>query len=138
MQHSPSKENYLKCIYKLLEKGRPNVSTNEIGKYMNMRPASVTAMLKKLFREGFIHYTPYYGVSLTSKGKILAESIVRKHRLWETFLVEIFQIPVEKVHDIAEQMEHVHSEELTEALNKFLNYPDTDPHGRKIPEKPEI
>ncbi len=133
MRHSLSEENYLKSIYKLLEKGRKRVSTNEIGRALRTKAPSVTGMIKKLHRKGYVHYTPYYGVSFTEKGRSRAKEIVRKHRLWETFLVNVLHLPCEQVHEIAEQLEHVHSEDLIKALDKFLNYPEVDPHGQKIP-----
>jgi DtxR family Mn-dependent transcriptional regulator len=92
-------------------------------------------MLKKLHKKGLVEYTPYYGVSFTEEGRKKAEEIVRKHRLWETFMVDVLKMPCETVHEVAEQLEHVHSEVLIDAMEKFLNYPDTDPHGRKIPVK---
>ncbi len=135
MSHSPSEENYLKSIYKLLEQGRNRVTTNELGRILHTKAPSVTDMIKKLHKKGYVEYTPYYGVSFTEKGRLRAKEIVRKHRLWETFLVETLQLPCETVHDIAEQLEHVHSEELIDALDRFLNHPETDPHGQFIPKK---
>ena len=138
MQHSLSEENYLKSIFKLLETGRDKVSTNDLGRLLNTKAPSVTDMLKKLHKKGLIEYTPYYGVSFTEKGLEKAREIVRKHRLWETFMVEVLKMPCETVHEVAEQLEHVHSKELIDAIDAFLNYPDTDPHGREIPAKTEI
>ena len=135
--HSLSEENYLKAIYKLLETGRKRVGTNEIGNMLETKASSVTDMLKKLQKKGLVDYTPYYGVKLTENGRSKAIEVIRKHRLWETFLFRKLQIPVELIHDIAEQLEHVQSEILTEALEKYLNYPQTDPHGRNIPQKEE-
>ncbi len=133
--HSLSEENYLKTIYKLLETGRKRVGTNEIGNMLDTKASSVTDMLKKLQKKGLVNYTPYYGVNLTENGKSKAVEIIRKHRLWETFLVEKLKISQDLVHEIAEQLEHVQSDILTDALDAYLNFPRMDPHGQNIPQK---
>jgi DtxR family Mn-dependent transcriptional regulator len=132
--HSFTEENYIKAIYKLLENEEETVSTNGIAEKMRTRAASVTDMLKKLAAKKLINYQKYQGVSLTAKGEKIALSIIRKHRLWEMFLVEKFNFKWDEVHDIAEQLEHIRSEKLIEELDKFLNYPKTDPHGDPIPD----
>jgi DtxR family Mn-dependent transcriptional regulator len=111
------------------------VSTNSIADYLDMKPSSVTDMLKKLAEKKFINYQKYKGTSLTKKGKLIALSIIRKHRLWETFLVEKLGFGWDQVHIIAEQLEHIKSEELIENLDNFLGNPKYDPHGDPIPNK---
>jgi DtxR family Mn-dependent transcriptional regulator len=130
-----SEENYLKAIWKLIEHSGENVSTNAIAASVNTRAASVTDMLKKLADKKLISYQPYKGVSLSTKGRRIAIEVVRKHRLWEVFLVEQLGYKWDEVHDIAEQLEHIRSVSLTEKLDKFLGFPKVDPHGDPIPDK---
>jgi DtxR family Mn-dependent transcriptional regulator len=130
-----SEENYLKAIWKLAEEYGDAVSTNAIAAEVNTKAASVTDMLKKLAAQKLIGYIPYQGVRLTKSGKQAAAAIVRKHRLWEVFLVDKLGFGWDAVHDIAEQLEHIKSEELTERLDKFLGFPKNDPHGDPIPDK---
>ena len=111
------------------------VATNSIAEYLKMKPSSVTDMLKKLSDKNFINYQKYKGTSLTKKGQIIALEIIRKHRLWETFLVEKLGFGWGQVHNIAEQLEHIKSEELTNRLDVFLGNPKYDPHGDPIPNK---
>jgi DtxR family Mn-dependent transcriptional regulator len=127
-------ENYLKAIFKLLEKGDRKVSTNAISDLVDTAPASVTDMLKKLAVKKLIHYEKYKGVSLTPNGKKTALGIIRKHRLWELFLVEKLNFKWHEVHDLAEQLEHIQSDELIERLDIFLDHPKVDPHGDPIPD----
>ena len=129
-----SEENYLKAIWKLHESGAENVSTNSIAAEVKTRAASVTDMLKKLSDKKLIQYQKYQGVKLTEEGRKLALMIVRKHRLWEVFLVEKLNYGWDEVHEIAEQLEHIISENLTDRLDKFLGYPKFDPHGDPIPD----
>ena len=131
MRYQPthSEENYLKAIWKLNESGDSAVSTNSIAAEVKTRAASVTDMLKKLSERKLIQYQKYQGVKLTAEGRRLALSIVRKHRLWEVFLVEKLRYGWDEVHEIAEQLEHIYSESLTDKLDKFLGYPKFDPHG---------
>ena len=132
--NSQSEEDYLKALYHLkMDFG--SVSTNSIADYLDMKPSSVTDMLKKLAEKKFINYQRYKGTSLTKKGKLIALSIIRKHRLWETFLVEKLGFGWDQVHIIAEQLEHIKSEELIENLDNFLGNPKYDPHGDPIPNK---
>ncbi len=135
MKNSYTEENYLKAIYKLQEKQDSEVSTNEISKEMNTKAASVTDMLKRLSEKSLINYQKYQGVSLTDAGTKVAVNIIRKHRLWETFLVNKLKFKWDEVHDIAEQMEHIESDELVEKLNDYLGAPQYDPHGDPIPSK---
>jgi DtxR family Mn-dependent transcriptional regulator len=132
--NSFTEENYIKAIYKLLESEDKTVSTNAIADKMHTKAASVTDMLKKLAAKKLINYQKYQGVSLTSKGEKIALNIIRKHRLWEMFLVEKFNFKWDEVHDVAEQLEHIHSDKLIEELDKFLDYPKADPHGDPIPD----
>lgn len=132
--NSQSEEDYLKALYHL-EMDFNAVSTNSIADFLNMKPSSVTDMLKKLAEKKFINYQKYKGTSLTKKGKLIALSIIRKHRLWETFLVEKLGFGWDQVHTIAEQLEHIKSDELIENLDNFLGNPKYDPHGDPIPSK---
>ena len=132
--NTKSEEDYLKCLYHL-QQGKKNVSTNEIANYLSMKPSSVSDMLKKLAEKKCVNYLKYKGSSLTKKGKLIALSVIRKHRLWETFLVSKLGFSWSKVHNIAEQLEHVNSEELIDKLDHFLAYPKIDPHGDPIPQK---
>jgi DtxR family Mn-dependent transcriptional regulator len=128
-----AEENYLKSIYHL-SMGAGNVSTNQIAASLNTKASSVTDMLKKLADKALINYTRYQGVSLTPPGEKIAISIIRKHRLWEYFLVEKLNFKWDQVHDMAEEMEHISSEELIDRLDKFMDYPQHDPHGEPIPD----
>ncbi len=132
--NTKSEEDYLKCLYHL-QQGKAAVSTNEIANYLSMKPSSVSDMLKKLAEKKCIHYLKYKGSNLTKKGELIALSIIRKHRLWETFLVNKLGFSWSKVHSIAEQLEHINSEELIDKLDHFLAYPQLDPHGDPIPKK---
>ena len=128
-----SEENYLKTIYHLTIVSDSEVSTNAIAEMMETKASSVTDMLKKLADKDLVNYIKYQGVSLTNKGKLTAKMIVRKHRLWEVFLVEKLNFPWDEVHDIAEQLEHIKSEKLINKLDDFLGNPTEDPHGDPIP-----
>lgn len=130
---SKSVENYLKTIFLLSEKGNMVVTTNSIAEKLQTRASSVTDMIKKLTVKKLLTYKKYKGVSLTKKGERLATSIVRKHRLWETFLVDKLHFNWEEVHDIAEQLEHIKSDKLVSSLDDFLGHPQFDPHGDPIP-----
>ena len=132
---SHTEENYLKAIFKLSEMQKENVSTNAISEKLATTAASVTDMLKKLSGKKLIHYEKYYGVSLTDKGKKLAKDLIRKHRLWETFLVDTLKFSWDEVDELAEQLEHINSEILTDRIDNFLGNPKFDPHGDPIPDK---
>jgi DtxR family Mn-dependent transcriptional regulator len=129
-----SEENYLKSIYHLTTSLDSEVSTNAIAEMMETKASSVTDMLKKLSEKDLINYKKYQGVSLTDKGKLAAKMIVRKHRLWEVFLVEKLDFSWDEVHDVAEQLEHIKSEKLINKLDDFLGNPTEDPHGDPIPD----
>ncbi len=128
-----SEENYLKAIYHLTVSLDAEVSTNAIAETMETKASSVTDMLKKLAEKDLVNYKKYQGVSLTDKGRLSAKMIVRKHRLWEVFLVDKLNFAWDEVHDIAEQLEHIKSEQLINKLDDFLGNPTEDPHGDPIP-----
>lgn len=129
-----SEENYLKAIYHLTAVSKTAVSTNAIAELMETKASSVTDMLKKLADKELLHYIKYQGVSLTPKGLHNAKMIVRKHRLWEVFLVNKLDFTWDEVHHIAEELEHIQSEKLINKLDAFLGYPTHDPHGDPIPD----
>ncbi|MCG7858780.1 metal-dependent transcriptional regulator [Flavihumibacter sp.] len=133
MKYSSSKENYIKAIFHL-QQDEEVVSTNALAKALSTRPASVTDMLKKLKSQKLLQYQPYKGVKLTAEGKKIALQIIRKHRLWEYFLVEKLGFGWEEVHEIAEELEHISSKKLIDRLDIFLGNPKTDPHGDPIPD----
>lgn len=132
---SQAEENYLKAIYALEEKSHQNISTNMIAHRMKTKASSVTDMLKKLSVKQLVTYKKYQGVQLTEAGKNVALKVVRKHRLWEYFLVKKLNYNWHEVHEIAEQLEHIKSETLTDKLESFLKFPKFDPHGDPIPDK---
>lgn len=132
---SLTEENYLKAIYHLSDGGAKSVLTNELAEAMRTKPASVTDMVKKLSAKKLITYERYYGVTITKQGKVDALTIVRKHRLWETFLVQTLNFHWDQVHEVAEQLEHIQSPLLIEKLDEFLKFPIADPHGHPIPDK---
>merc|ERR1711966_246261 len=111
------------------------MGTNAIADKMDTRASSVTDMIQKLADKKVISYQKYKGASLTKKGKSIAVNIIRKHRLWEVFLVEKLDFQWDEVHEIAEQLEHIKSDELIQRLDLFLGHPDFDPHGDPIPDK---
>jgi DtxR family Mn-dependent transcriptional regulator len=128
-----TEENYLKTIYHCsLNAGC--ASTNQIAAATHTRAASVTDMLKKLADKKLINYTKYQGVTLTRDGEKIALGIIRKHRLWEYFLVEKLHFKWDEVHEVAEELEHISSTELVDRLDKFMEYPKYDPHGDPIPD----
>ena len=130
-----SEENYLKVIYHLSAVSPKGVNTNAIAGMLDTKASSVTDMLKKLSEKDLVKYKKYQGASLTEKGNLNAKMIVRKHRLWEVFLVEKLNFTWDEVHEIAEELEHIKSEKLIDKLDAFLNFPDFDPHGDPIPNK---
>ncbi len=132
--YSLAEENYLKTIYHLEQESETGVSTNAIAERMETKPSSVTDMVQKLADKKMLSYKKYKGTTLTSDGKKIAASVIRKHRLWEVFLVEKLNFHWDEVHEIAEQLEHIHSEELVVRLDKYLGNPDFDPHGDPIPD----
>jgi len=133
MQLSTTEENYLKGIFKISERAQKSASTNGIAKHLGTSPASVTDMLKRLAEKKLINYEKYKGVTLTSEGGKYATQLIRKHRLWEVFLVKKLRFGWDQVHEIAEELEHIQSDELIMRLDAFLDYPKFDPHGDAIP-----
>jgi DtxR family transcriptional regulator, Mn-dependent transcriptional regulator len=133
MNLSVAEENYIKSIYKLQE-GDVAVSTNAIAYELDTKPASVTDMAKKLKEKKLIDYEKYQGITLSAEGRKAALQIVRRHRLWECFLVDKLAFSWEEVHELAEELEHVRSEKLTNRLSDFLGNPVIDPHGDPIPD----
>jgi DtxR family Mn-dependent transcriptional regulator len=130
-----SEENYLKAIYHLGKQGCEGVNTNAIAEQMDTKASSVTDMIKKLAEKDLANYVKYQGVSLTKLGRMTAATVVRKHRLWEVFLVDKLNFTWDEVHDVAEQLEHIKSEKLIDELDAYLEFPTHDPHGDPIPDK---
>jgi DtxR family Mn-dependent transcriptional regulator len=130
-----SEENYLKAIFHLELISEKGVATNAIAEKLATKASSVTDMVKKLSDKNLIEYKKYKGVTLTKDGKKVAANIVRKHRLWEVFLVEKLDFSWDEVHEVAEQLEHIKSPKLVDQLDIFLGFPERDPHGDPIPDK---
>lgn len=128
-----SEENYLKAIFHLQQQFDKGANTTALAEKMETKPSSVTDMLKKLADKNLVIYKKYQGAKLSDAGKETAIKVIRKHRLWEVFLVEKLGFSWDEVHDVAEQLEHIKSEKLTRELDKFLGYPKRDPHGDPIP-----
>jgi DtxR family Mn-dependent transcriptional regulator len=129
-----TEENYLKALLHLTyEKGGKDAGTNELAAHLEVKPATTNDMLKKLKSKKLVDYKKYGRSSLTNEGTRLAMEVVRKHRLWETFLYEKLEFTWDEVHEVAEQLEHIQSQKLVDKLDKFLNYPAYDPHGDVIP-----
>jgi DtxR family Mn-dependent transcriptional regulator len=133
MSFTITEENYIKAIFHLQQEDG-NVSTNELAAELNTKAASVTDMLKKLKTKKLLSYERYKGVRLSVEGKKLALAIVRKHRLWEFFLVNNLQFGWDEVHEVAEELEHITSKKLVDKLDAFLGFPKFDPHGDPIPD----
>ena len=129
---SQTEENYLKNLFNV-GGGEKEVGTNELAAYLGVKPASVNDMLKKLKEKKLVDYEKYGKISLTAEGRKKAIEVVRKHRLWETFLNTTFDFTWDEVHEVAEQLEHIQSAKLVDKLDEFLNYPAYDPHGDVIP-----
>jgi DtxR family Mn-dependent transcriptional regulator len=130
---SIAEENYIKSIYHL-QQDAESVTTNALADHIKTKPASVTDMLKKLQLKNLLNYNPYKGFKLSKEGNKAALNIIRRHRLWEYFLVNQLQFNWDEVHDVAEQLEHVISRKLVDKLDAFLGYPKFDPHGDPIPD----
>ncbi|MCJ7757740.1 MAG: metal-dependent transcriptional regulator [Gillisia sp.] len=129
-----SEENYLKAIYHLELKFPAGVSTNALAEEMETKASSVTDMIKKLSEKKLVNYRKYQGFKLSELGLETAVSVIRKHRLWEFFLVEKLDFSWDEVHEVAEQLEHIKSEKLIRELDRFLGFPKRDPHGDPIPD----
>lgn len=132
---SQTEENYLKAIYSIGLSNSKSINTTLIAKKLKTKPSSVTDMIKKLSEKELINYEKYKGVSLTLSGKKIAVEIVRKHRLWEVFLVKKLNYNWDEVHEMAEQLEHIKSDTLVGRLEEFLEFPKHDPHGDPIPDE---
>jgi DtxR family Mn-dependent transcriptional regulator len=130
---STTEENYIKAIFHL-QHADGNVTTNEVAAELNTKAASVTDMLKKLKQKKILNYEKYKGFRLSGEGKKIALNIVRKHRLWEFFLVEKLDFGWDEVHEMAEELEHLTSTKLIDKLDAFLGFPKFDPHGDPIPD----
>src|SRR5689334_20688876 len=135
MEISLTEENYIKAIFSInsINHGL-GVTTNELSEHLNNKAGSVTDMLKRLAEKKLINYQKYKSVFLTGRGEKLAINIIRKHRLWEVFLMQKLRFRWDEVHDIAEQLEHIKSEELISRLDDYLGRPRFDPHGDPIPD----
>ncbi len=129
-----SEEDHIKAVHALLQRGA-KAGTKDLADRLGIKASSVTVMLKKLATKGLLAHEPYYGVKLSTKGKAEALKLVRKHRLWETFLVERLGFGWDEVHELAEQLEHVRSTALTDKLADYLGNPAFDPHGDPIPDR---
>lgn len=129
-----SEENYLKAIFHLQQSFPSGVSTNALAEEMESKASSVTDMVKKLSEKKLVNYKKYQGVRLSESGKKAAITVIRKHRLWEVFLVDKLNFAWDEVHEVAEQLEHIKSEKLTTELDRFLDFPKRDPHGDPIPD----
>ena len=135
MELTVAEENYLKAIYHLSDGGKKSVSTNDIAAEIKTKAASVSDMLRKLGEKEVIEYRKYYGLQITESGKRYALQTIRKHRLWEVFLVEKLNFAWDEVHEVAEQLEHIQSSLLIQRLDAYLNFPKFDPHGDPIPDE---
>lgn len=131
---SQTEENYLKAIYKITESEGKSASTNAIAAAMNTAAASVTDMIGRLDKKGFVNYVKSKGATLSPEGEIAAKSLVRKHRLWEVFLCEKMGYAWDECHELAEELEHIQSDDLINRLDAFLGKPQYDPHGDPIPD----
>lgn len=125
-------EDYLKNIYKI-EAREGKVATTALSRELGIAPASVTEMIKKLAGEGIVTHTPYRGVQLTKEGRRRALQIIRRHRLWEAFLVEVLKFDWHEIDEEADRLEHFTSEKLEQHIDELLGFPSTDPHGDAIP-----
>lgn len=129
-----TEENYLKAIFSLnLDRDEPDLGTNEIAEYMGNSPATVSSKLKTLRTKKLINYKKYGDITLTDTGNEIALLVIRKHRLWETFLYEKMDFSWDEIHDVAEQLEHIKSKKLVDNIDRLLEYPKYDPHGDPIP-----
>lgn len=132
---SSTTEDYLKAIYKLSGAEKNGVSTNAIADELSTKASSVSDMVRKLSEKKLVNYVKYQGTTLTAEGEDVALHVIRKHRLWEVFLVEKLKFGWDEIHDIAEQLEHIKSQQLIDKLDEHLGFPKKDPHGDPIPDK---
>jgi DtxR family Mn-dependent transcriptional regulator len=132
---SSAEENYIKAIFTIAERTGKGASTTAIAAQLSTKASSVTDMVKRLNEKGLVDHRPYHGVTLTDEGTRIATQIIRKHRLWETFLVNHLNYKWDEVHELAEQLEHIDSDDLHDRLDRFMDHPKFDPHGDPIPDK---
>lgn len=135
MELTASEENYIKAIYSLYAETKAPIATNDLADKMETKASSATDMIKRLSEKNIINYVKYKGCELTKEGELIALKTIRKHRLWETFLVDKLNFKWDEVHEIAEQLEHIKSKKLTDRLEQFLDFPKFDPHGDPIPDE---
>lgn len=136
MELTTTEENYLKAILKISwEEESDNIRSNTLANFLGVKPASANEMLKKLKSKNLIEQEKYGKIALTDEGRLFAIDIIRKHRIWETFLYEKLQFTWDEVHDVAEQLEHIQSPKLIEKLYLYLGKPTIDPHGDPIPDE---
>lgn len=130
-----TEENYLKALVQLtvFEEGKDEVGVNKLASYLDVKPATVSDMVRKLKAKALVHYEKYGKVSLTPIGQKSGMMVIRRHRLWETFLQEKLDFSWDEVHELAEELEHIHSQKLINRLDQFLDFPEFDPHGDAIP-----
>ncbi|MHB1921112.1 MAG: metal-dependent transcriptional regulator [Chitinophagaceae bacterium] len=128
-----SEENYLKTIYHIGRQGNEKISPTAVADALHNNPASVIDMLKKLVDKNLVAYEKKKGVKLTEKGLKIALQVIRRHRLWEVFLLEKLGYAWDEIHDMAEQLEHIQPQDIADRLEKFLGFPQYDPHGDPIP-----
>lgn len=133
LNYSISEENYIKAIYHL-QKSDGMVTTNELARELNTKPASITDMMKKLKAKKLLIYQAYQGFRLNAEGTKVALAIIRRHRLWEFFLAEKLKFTWDEVHEVAEELEHVSNKKLIDKLDEYLGFPRVDPHGDPIPD----
>lgn len=135
MELSKNEEDYLKALFHLvIERRESKAGTNQLAEYLNISPASVSGMLKKLKSKELIFHEKYGKLTLSPKGEAIAVQLIRKHRLWETFLYSHMNFSWDEVHEVAEQLEHIKSPKLVDELDRFLGHPKRDPHGTVIPD----
>ncbi|MBU2926890.1 metal-dependent transcriptional regulator [Winogradskyella psychrotolerans] len=130
-----AEENYLKAIYHLEQQFPKGVSTNALAEEMKTKASSATDMVKKLAEKDMLTHIPYQGATLSEAGRGYAVKVIRRHRLWEVFLVEKLNFSWDEVHEVAEHLEHINSDKLIDELDAFLEFPIYDPHGDPIPDK---
>ena len=129
-------EHYLKALFHLKNKSEDGrIGTNQLADFLNISPASTSSMIRKLREMGFVNFEKYGKIELTKKGEDIAIKVIRKHRLWETFLYEQMNFTWDEVHVVAHQLEHIRSKKLINELDRLLSYPKVDPHGDPIPDK---
>lgn len=133
---STARENYLKAIFEIQQaQDEKIVNIGRLAEALNLTSGTVTAMVKKLARENLLKYEAYVGCKLTTKGRVQAIDILRRHRILELFLVKVLGLDWSEVHEEAERLEHALSDRVLDSMEKFLNYPELDPHGDPIPSK---